>query len=71
MTIIIAVLSGIAEGVYMIPRGMKKEFSVAVFILLTAIILQVGSNSGVMTLIDLMQQVFEPVGRTLFVDLIK
>lgn len=71
MTIIIAVLTGIAEGVYMIPKGMKKEFSVAVFLLLTVILLQIVSNSGATTLVDLIEQVLEPVGRTFFVDLIK
>lgn len=61
--IIITILAGVIEGVYLIPRGMVKETIAAEIMLLIAIVLQITSRLGIIIIIGLIEKVFSPIGK--------
>lgn len=61
--VMITILAGVIEGVYLIPRGMVKETIAAEILLLIAIVLQITSRLGIIMVIGLIEKVFSPIGR--------
>lgn len=69
MTTIIVIsilLICILEGIPLMKKKMWKELLSVGSILLICLSLQIGKNLGIMTPINLIEKLFEPLGRTFF-----
>lgn len=57
------------EEIPLIKKRMWKELTTAGLILLIAIFLQIGKDLGLITPINLMRKLFEPIGKIFFTQL--
>ncbi|AZV58336.1 hypothetical protein [Clostridium sp. AWRP] len=66
IVIISSFLIGILEGIPLVKKKMWKELSCVVILLIMALFFQVSINLGMATPIDLIEKLFEPIGKTFF-----
>ena len=61
--IIAALLIGLIEGLQLIKKKMWKELMTVGFILSIAMFLQISKDLGMITPINLLEKLFEPIGK--------
>lgn len=64
IVIISSFLIGILEGIPLVKKKMWKELLCVGFLLIMALFFQIGNNLGMATPIDLIEKLFEPIGKT-------
>lgn len=66
IVIISVFLIGIFEGIPLAKKKMWKELLCIVTLLIMALLFQTSKNLGMATPIDLIEKLFEPIGKTFF-----
>ncbi|ADK16638.1 MULTISPECIES: hypothetical protein [Clostridium] len=64
IVIILAILIVMLEGIFLIKKNMWKEFLCTVFLLMMSLFFQIGKNLGIPGPINLIENLFKPIGKT-------